>query len=280
MDIQDLRPERPVYLERVGFKGIKRRATLKTPLGEMMLDLELDVYVDLDKGRRGVHLSRNIEAVESALVKKKASSLESLLRAIAGELLARHDYAAKATVQARTVYYVDVEFAGSRTSEPVEASVEVSITRERVEGWRVSATVKGMTVCPSAMATIADMLGGEEGSVPSHSQKVVLTGSLETRGVMVRIEDLARALMESMSAPTITLLKKRAEARLILSAFRKPMFVEDVVREAAWRLSNIPSVPGDAIVEVEARSLESIHPHDLIAYLRARASEVKEDRRA
>ncbi|BAA81320.1 conserved hypothetical protein [Aeropyrum pernix K1] len=276
MDVQDLKPPKPLYLERVGFRGVRRRALLETPEGPVTLDLELDVFVDLDRSKRGVHLSRNIEAVEAVVSERRARSIEGLLRSIAKELLSRHGYAEKATVRARTRYYIDLEAAGVKGREPVDVAVTVSLTRSGGERWRVAVSVKGMTVCPSAQSTIAEAEGISDPSrAPSHSQKVLLKGTVDTGKVMVRIEDLARALLQSFSAPTFTLLKKPQEARLILEAFTRPMFVEDVVREAAWRIAAIPYIPGEALLQVEAVSLESIHPHDLVAMLRSRVSEVR-----
>ncbi|MCE4603523.1 MAG: GTP cyclohydrolase MptA [Aeropyrum sp.] len=276
MDVQDLTPDKPLYLERVGFRGVRKRAVLESPEGPLALDLELDAYVDLEPSKRGVHLSRNIEAIESVISDRRARSIEDLLRKIGRELLERHSYAAKSSVVAKTLYYVKVEWLhGLASREPVDVEVEVSVTRGGEELWRVSVEARGMTVCPSARQTIAEIKGLDPELAPSHSQKAVLRGTVTTRRVMVRIEDLARELFSSFSAPTITLLKKRHEAGLILAAFSKPMFVEDIVREAAWRIANIPYMPEDAIIEVEALSFESIHPHDLSAYLRARASEVR-----
>ncbi len=281
MEVQDLEPERPLYLERVGFRGVKRRVVIDSPVGEQHLDLSLDLYVDLYPKRRGVHLSRNIEALEKVLGASRSYSIEGLLRKLAKHLLAVHGYASRASVRAETNYYVELEFAGVKGVEPVEAAVEVIL--ERGDGviagemWSVEVAVKGFNVCPSAQATISSILGVGEGlPAPSHNQRVVLKGRVTTRKVMVRIEDVARALAYSLSAPSFTLLKRPMEARLVVEAHKRPRFAEDVVREAAYRIANLDGVPEDSIIEVEALSHESIHPHDLYAYLRLTAKEARE----
>ncbi|MEB3862047.1 MAG: GTP cyclohydrolase MptA [Desulfurococcales archaeon] len=272
MEIQDTRPRHPIPLDWVGFRGVRRRVVIESPQGPIGLDLDLDVLVGIDGDRRGAHLSRNIEAVREALEPpSRAPSLEEYLESIARGLLGRHEYATRASVRARTRYYVDIEYRGLRGVEPVEVEVGVHIDRSGERRWSVAATVKGMTVCPSAQSTIASMLGVEAGRAPSHSQKAVLTGRIETMGKLVRIEDIARELFMSFSAPAMTLLKRSQEARLILEAHSSPMFVEDLVREAVARLEELLRRIGlaHAVIEVEAVSLESIHPHDVYAYKRS-----------
>ena len=268
MELQDLRPSIGIDVERVGFRGIRRRVILDTPLGPISLDVSLSLYVDLPGDRRGVHLSRNVEALEEVLsATGKARSLEEYLEGIASRLLAKHPYASRAWAVAETVYYVDVEYSGLRSIEPVNVEIEVLLERGGGRRWGVSVEVRGLTVCPSAQETIASLTGLVKGMTPSHMQRVTLKGRVETTGEFVRIEKVARALYRSLSAPAITLLKRNQEAKLIMEALGKPKLVEDVVREAvaniAWELQKLPD---DTIIEVEALSMESIHPHDLHAY--------------
>lgn len=271
MEIQDLKPVRPLYIQRVGFRGVRFRATINTPRGPRDFDLTMDFYVDADVSRRGVHLSRNIEALLEALESTpgEAGSLEELMEGVANRLLERHSYATRAVARASTIYYVDLEYAGIRGQEPVDAVVEVEAWRGGRRIWRVETTVQGMTVCPSAQATIASILGQEGERSPSHSQKTRLRGVVETHGVMIRIEWVAKELFASLSAPTFTLLKRPHEAKLIMEAFKRPRLIEDVVREAAYRLARrlAGKAPEDTTIRVEAESLESIHPHNVYAEL-------------
>ncbi len=258
-------------LDWVGFKGVARRAYIESPEGRIILDLDMDILVSIDSTRRGAHLSRNIEAIRDSIEPPhSAPSLEKYLELIAKSLLRRHSYAGAARVTARTRYYVDVRHEAFHGEEPVDVEISVYMDRRGERRWRVSVTVKGMTVCPSAQTTIASILGKSTGEAPSHSQKAILKGTIETRRVMVRIEDIARALFKSFSAPSATLLKRGQEARLILEAHRNPVFVEDLVRRGVAGLLDVArSVDArEAVIEVEAVSLESIHPHDVYAFKR------------
>ncbi|MCE4611432.1 MAG: GTP cyclohydrolase, FolE2/MptA family [Desulfurococcales archaeon] len=277
MEIQDLEPSRKIYIERVGFRGVRRRVMIDTPLGLQHLDLKIELYVDVYERRRGVHLSRSIEALEEVLSGYKPWSLEALLRRVAKQLLAKHPYASRSFASASTTYYVSLSSLGFDSVEPVDARVSVEMGRS-YELWTVEVGVTGLTVCPSAQRTIAGILGlgeGDSWKAPSHMQRVRVRGRVTTNRVMVRIEEVAKALFSSLSAPSISLLKRVDEARLVLEAQKRPMFAEDVAREAAYRISMISGLPGDSIVEVEVESLESIHPHDLQVYLKTTANEAK-----
>ncbi len=280
MEIQDTKPRHPIPLDWVGFRGVRRRVVIESPQGPIGLDLDLDILIGIEGDRRGAHLSRNIEAVREALEPpSRAPSLEEYLESIARSLLDRHEYATRASVRARTRYYVEVEYHDLQGEEPVDVEVGVHISRNGERRWSVAVKVRGMTVCPSAQATIASMLGVQAGPAPSHSQKALLTGRIETMGKLVRIEDIARELFNSFSAPAMTLLKRSQEARLILEAHSSPRFVEDLVREAVARLEELLARRGveRAVIEVEAVSLESIHPHDVYAYKRSVVGSGAED---
>ncbi len=211
------------------------------------------------------------EALEPPL---EANSIEEYLEIIASNLLEKHSYATRAEVKARTRYYIDVEYRGIRGEEPIDVEVVVSKTRMD-SSWSVSVTARGMSVCPSAQATISKLLSIQKANSPSHSQKVELRGTVTTHGKIARIEKIAKALYRSFSAPSITLLKRNDEARLIIEAFRNPLFVEDIARRAIAEIAREfkDKLPSDTLIEVEAYSLESIHPHNVYAYTRYKLSD-------
>ena len=280
MEIQDMEPKHGFALQRVGFMGVKKRVHLHTPEGEIAFDLSIDVYVDIGGERRGAHLSRNAEALLEALDAGPASrSLEEYLESVVDKLLDKHPYATKAESIARTHYYVDFESSGIKRREPIRVEISVEKGKEGSRFWRVLVEVYGITVCPSAQLTVSSMAKTPPHFSPSHSQKVLLRGRISTRGKFVRIEDIARALIKGPSAPAFTLLKRGEEAALIISAFRNPRFIEDAVREASYHLVDLlRGYPPDTLIEVEAVSVESIHPHNLYAYMKATLGQLLESR--
>jgi len=275
VEIQDARPSVTLPLERIGFRNVRRRIVVDSPQGPIHLDLDLDLYVAIGPDRRGAHLSRNIEAVIDALEDGDAApSIEAYLERVASRLIQRHGYALQAEVGARTIYYVDVEFEGIRGREPVDVEIRVVVDRAGGKQWTVQVSMRGLSVCPSAQATISSLYGYTDKPAPSHSQKVVLTGRVTASQGMARIEDVAEALSKSFSAPSITLLKRRQEARLVYEAHRRPRLAEDIARTALALIARKlrGQVPDNALIEAEVISLESIHPHNVYALARSTLS--------
>lgn len=281
MEVQDSPPSIPLPLGWVGFRDVRVRLTLDTPEGPMVLDLRVDAVVSLGPHMRGAHLSRNIEALTLALEPRRVyRNIEEYLYNAAKVLLDRHPYSEKARVSASTTLYVDLEYSGIKGVEPVEASISVTLTRSHDKLVEVSASVYGLTVCPSAMETAASRLGALPGGISiSHSQKVRLTGVVKYRKGFIRIEEVARALWSSFSAPAFTFLKRPDEARLVEAAHRNPQFAEDVARRAVYnlyRLARKHGLPDDAEVSASVVSFESIHPHNVYVHLESTLRDVEE----
>jgi len=78
------------------------------------------------------------------------------------------------------------------------------------------------------------------------------------------IEDLIRLVEESASSDVYSVLKREDEKYVTERAYNNPMFVEDVVREVASRLSLDSNITW---FTVEAENFESIHNHSAYAYI-------------
>ncbi len=82
------------------------------------------------------------------------------------------------------------------------------------------------------------------------------------------IEDLIQIAEESASSPVYALLKREDEKYVTEHAYENPRFVEDVVREVALRLEQLP---GSATTSIEVENFESIHNHSAYAVIAKRA---------
>jgi len=275
LEIQDGEPEYNIPINRVGFKNLWKRVMIESPYGTLPIDLEINVYIDLPSNRKGAHLSRNVEAIgEEIKFPTSAKSIEAYLGKIHNSLLKLHPYAKNARVEASTRYGVNIEYGDLSGIEPAYVSISVEGCKEK--RWTVSVGIYGMTACPSAQGTISSMMNIKE-LAPSHSQKVLLFGTIEIPGsnVIIRIEDIAQCLSKAFSAPAFTLLKRYDEGKLVIGAHRNPKFVEDVVRDAIRSLRCLAEgLPGETTIKAEAISFESIHPHNVYAYAEGRLSEL------
>ncbi|RLG75255.1 MAG: GTP cyclohydrolase I FolE2 [Thermoprotei archaeon] len=279
-ELQETEPELLIAIDRVGVKGVRRRITIDSPIGPLFYDVEIDVFVDLPRDLRGIHMSRNMEVILEAIDEARQGhyvSLEKLFEAVGRKLLTKHKHARKAEIVVRTTYYYEENINGKKVPEAADVYLSISIWRDGNIEWTVGVSLEGMTVCPSAQATYSVMEKTELHKSPSHSQRARLSIKVTTCRRIARIEWLVNAARDAFSSPTYSLLKRMDEYLVIKKAFEKPRLVEDLVRYAlhyiATKLSN-EGFPGNTRIFVEAESYESIHPYNVYACREALLSEV------
>lgn len=278
-----MEPERQHRLSRVGVRGVRKPVTVQRPDGrKITLHVEFDIFVDLPAEQKGVHMSRNLEAVAHVIderVAEPVASLEALVSRLAAHLLTRHDYAQDAEVRAVGDYFLDREFPGGGTS--IEQYRIVAEGRAQRNGdpnapevrKLIGVEVVGMTACPCAMETSRALLKARGTEIPddapaiTHNQRNVSALLLEVPAeAQVEVDDLIDLVEGALSAPTYEILKRKMEGELVVRAHDKPMFVEDVVREILDEVADkYAALPDDTHVIVRSESLESIHKHNAYA---------------
>ena len=282
-DVQEEKPKLTLKIDRVGIRGVRRKIAIYTPEGQLQFDVALDAYVDLPITKRGIHMSRNIEAFVEAIEetkKEKFATLEEILLNTCRGLLQKHPNANRAELSAKTSYYFEEDFTGTRVSQPADVTISTVLNRGGEDMRSVAVSIQGMTVCPSAQRMFHETEKTPLALAPSHTQRVRLEVGTVTRGRFVRIERLIEAARHAFSAPTVDLLKKPDEHTLIRHAFERPRFIEDLVRHALHNLCRILSVDGyplDSVLRVEAESHESVHPHNTFACRTATLEELTEE---
>jgi len=281
-DIKDVEPKVKLKIDRVGVRGIRTRFPIKSPWGTLIYEAVVDAYVELPRDKRGVHMSRNIEAfaevIYEARLKEHPTTVEGLLAEVAEKLLKKHDYTQKVEVIAKTAYFFDVG-PGVGMSEPVDVVIRVVKSREGPELRELSISMLGLTVCPCAQMTFSAREGTELHKSPSHTQRARLTTTITLYDTdkTPMINELAGLLRNAFSAPVVGLLKRDDEYKIVKEGFRRPRFIEDVVRHALDAISRYlveKDFPPSTRIKVEVESYESIHPYNAYACREATLSEL------
>lgn len=277
-DVQALRSLHPYRLSRVGVTGLRKPVRVRRPgrEGETLV-ASFDVYVDLPSEQRGIHMSRNVEAVNATideLVREPTGGLEDLAARIAETLLRKHDYATIAEVEVEADYFRERRTPAHGAPTLEHYGLVATAVAERGEAVRrgIGVLVTGMTACPCAMEGTRRILrdrGADVADIPTitHNQRNHVLLLLET-GVAgaVEADDLLDVAEEALSAPTFELLKRGDETSLVMMAHEHPRFVEDVVREALARVAKrYAHLPDDTVVLVRSDADESIHKHNAVA---------------
>ncbi len=220
---------------------------------------EVEITIDLPADLKGVHMSRLVESMTEELSDqfRVHSSLEEVQIKVLDGLSEKHDFK-------RGEIKFDFEF-GYTSKTPVSKKrtwevCDVSASTIKEEGrpfiHEVEVRVIGNTVCPHCMAN-------NEGL--THIQRAI--GSLRVKGGTMDIPNygaMIEVVESSFSSKTYSLLKLEDEVHVTKAMHDNPLLVEDVCRNI---LQHARERFADRNLEMfaEARSLESIHKHDVIA---------------
>jgi len=195
--------------------------------GELSFPITLTMTVPTR--RRGVHMSRLVGAV---LKNKEGKNIEDALRAMCRDVDSTQD---GCDVVCDFQYPVGDQF------------MDVTVRLRRGGPLRYSFRKQGITACPCSKVECG--IG--------HMQRSSIYVELQSGSVLDFLE-VAAKLDSCFSANLSEHLKRSQEAIKIMEAQERPRFVEDMVREC---LKLFPAADF-----IEARSQESIHAHDAIAF--------------
>ena len=297
-DVQASSPDIKINLTRVGVKNVKKLVEVARAGGKRPVILISDFYifVDLPGDIKGANMSRNFEAMYEVLEEAISSPIyevEELCSEVAKRLLLLHEYASTAEVGMKSVYMLKRKTPIMRMScqEPATIFAEARAFRtssnDEESGVRlkkvIGAEIVGMTTCPCAQELMRDRITEELARIGVARKEMdaflsaipMATHNQRGRGIItIEVEDDVKVPMEkiigiiekSMSAKTYEILKRPDEAVLVEAAHKKPMFVEDCVREMAKRVvETFTALPDDSIITIKQINEESIHQHDAVA---------------
>ncbi len=164
-DTQDKIPTIPVHLTRVGVSGVKKLLKIEREGKRPIILLPtFDAFVDLPSKQRGIHMSRNPEAISDVLeevVCGTAVEIESLCAEIVNTLLKKHKYAKRAEVSMKSDLMIVKRspVTNLKTQEMTNIMADATAFKdgdEIVIRKMIGAEVIGMTACPCAQESIRE----------------------------------------------------------------------------------------------------------------------------
>jgi GTP cyclohydrolase-4 len=287
-DVQNRYLNNGYKLTKVGVTGVKKPVTVRRGDKVVVINSSIDVFVDLPSTQKGSHLSRNLEVISELVdmsVREPVPGLENLAADICRQLLDKHEYASWAEVNITGDYFLEREStAGTKSLESFKLIAKARNKRGDGLMKLIGVEVVGMTACPCAMETVRTSYdefvpnGGPQTPVISHNQRNVSSVIMEVpEEYDVEANDLIDVVENSFSSPTYEILKRDAEADVVVRAHRNPKFVEDVVREILGRiLEKYSHLPDNVLVTVRSESEESIHKHNAFAERMTTLGELRE----
>ncbi|MFW6038036.1 MAG: GTP cyclohydrolase MptA [Candidatus Saliniplasma sp.] len=279
-DVQNMKAEKRFKITRVGVTGVKKPIVVHRPWGDVTLNAEIDVYVDLPSKQKGSHMSRNVEVTGEVVdksVRKPVDGLENLTAQMCEILLERHEYATYSEVEINADYFLEKKSPKDRSSLE---NYTIKAKAEAVRGGElrkyIGVTAVGMNACPCAMETVKNYyvqkypeLEGSIDKIPfiTHNQRNKSTVMMEVPDdEYIEVNDLIGIIEDSLSSSTHEILKRDDEAAVVIQAHENPKFVEDVVRDILSKLlEKYDHLPDSTHVDVKSESEESIHKHNAFA---------------
>jgi GTP cyclohydrolase IV len=302
-DTQDKIPIIPVHLTRVGVTGVKKLLKIERDRKRPIILLPtFDAFVDLPSTKRGIHMSRNPEAISDVLeevVEKTTVEIESLCAEIVNSLLKKHKYAKRAEVSMKSDFMVMkrspvTKIKTQEMTKIMADSIGIRNEEEVVVRKMIGAEVVGMTACPCAQDSIKEesrhrLLEFLDEETTNRVLNTIPSASHNQRGrgmIMIevpedhtiRAEELIAIIENSMSSSVCELLKRPDENAIVIKAHENPMFVEDCVRNMVQKIVNeFSHLPNDTLVTVRQINEESIHNHNAFAEKVANLGELKRE---
>ena len=247
-DVQNWKPDNPLYIQKVGVKGISYPIVVADKArGTQNTVASINLYVDLPRVFKGTHMSRFIEVLNEYKDHIHIRNFEHILKEICTALEAE-----SAHMEIDFPYFIEkrAPVTGSAGLMEYRCSFLGMIGKKRE--FKVGIRVPVQTLCPCSR---------EISDFGAHNQRGLVT-------VVVRyekffwMEDLIELVEQCASSPVYPVLKRPDEKFVTEAAYRNPMFVEDVVRQVAAALNGMSEF---SWYSVEAENFESIHNHSAYA---------------
>lgn len=255
-ETQENKPEVPRGLGRVGITNL--RTLVMTGFGGHMYKFvpTFEVFIDLPKDKKGVHMSRLVESISEVVTDEAAykhETFENLERGIIEELFQKHPFShAEVELKAALVVERSTPASKKKTMEAYDVFVKVVYENEKYRKvLKVSAI--GNTACPHS----------KENTGKPHIQRAI--GELEIEcdfDKKVGLHDMIDCVEGAFSCPVYTLVKTEDENQMVKRIYDNPKFVEDVTRDI---LDSAKKKFKGCKIRAKTVSQESIHRHDVVA---------------
>ncbi len=256
-DVQSAADDRGIALDEVRVSGIRYPiAVYDVEHGKQETVARVSVSAALSADRKGSHLSRFIEVLESHGGEFSPDSMVGVLEAL------RHRLdSPTARIKLEFPYFLRryAPVSGASALVDYDCAIRAELGPDRFE-MRLTARVPVTSVCPCSKA-ISDY--------GAHNQRGYVTIEAapaldSTHRPEIWFDDLIEVGEASGSSPIYPLLKREDEQHVTMAGYDRPVFVEDMVRHAAEVLRVDVRV---VAFSVEAVIDESIHNHGAFARL-------------
>ena len=248
-DIQSEPDYRKIPINKVGVKDIRYPVVvLDRTEGSQHTVARVNMYVNLPHHFRGTHMSRFIEILNSYRKGISTKNVREILNEMKEELEAETAY-----FEIEFPYFITKSAPVSGEKAKMEYTCRLAASSDN-DHYLLEVKVPVLSLCPCSK---------EISSFGAHNQRSVITVQIEARE-KIWIEDIIEIAESSASSDIFSILKREDEKFITEKSYENPVFVEDMVRNAAEKLNN---QSGILWYSVESENMESIHNHSAYAQI-------------
>lgn len=248
-DIQSEPDHRKLPINKVGVKDIKYPVVvLDRDEGSQHTVAKVNMYVNLPHQFRGTHMSRFVEILNRY---RNGISTRNI-REILDEMRKQLD-SETAHFEIEFPYFITKSAPVSGEKAKMEYTCRL-VANSDVDYYMIEVKVPVLSLCPCSK---------EISSFGAHNQRSIFTMQIEAKE-KIWIEDIIEIAESSASSEIYSILKREDEKYITEQSYQNPVFVEDMVRNAAEKLMN---TKGILWFSVESENMESIHNHSAYAQI-------------
>lgn len=257
-DVQSSIDTRRVAIQKVGVRDVRYPMLVQVMDEAMPTVADWELTVALPPEEKGTHMSRFLALLDlhrrspltATLFCDMAAEMLDLLNAQAGDISATFPYFVNKTAPV----------SGVESLLDYELTWSASVMRNDAEGvdteFELTVLVPVTSLCPCSKAI---------SKYGAHNQRSHITVSLlSTEPSLLNVDELIRSIEAQASCELWGLLKRTDEKYVTEQAYENPKFVEDLVRDVAVVVRDLPGV---SRYRIEAENFESIHNHSAYAVI-------------
>jgi len=254
-DIQKTTDVRGVAIDQVGICDLSFPITVLDRRNEKQhVSARITMSVSLPHHFKGTHMSRFLEILSRHQGEITMRTIPKILHELKQRLVAE-----SARIEVEFPYYILRTAPVSGLAAPMEyRSAFIAESNGVTDDFLLRVQVPVTTLCPCSK---------EISDYGAHNQRGYVTLTVRPRKSngewnLIWIEELVGVAENSASAPVYPILKRPDERHVTMQAYDNPVFVEDVVRNAAGFLKDDVRI---AWFNIRAVNHESIHNHSAFA---------------
>ena len=248
-DVQGRADSRRVAIDRVGVKDIRYPLTVATKNGgHEAVDATVNMYVSLPADRKGTHMSRFLEHLNTYRQGMTPESIVELCQILRSNLDAENSH-----VELGFTYFIEKAAPATGRKGLMDYSVRMTCdSSTKNDEFVLGVTAPATSLCPCSK---------EISEYGAHNQRCLITAEIKTADT-VWIEDLVEHIESAASCPVYSVLKRPDEKVVTEQAYENPKFVEDIVRDLATTLEGDDRITW---FRIYSENFESIHSHNAYA---------------